>query len=89
MIRMPRTTIELNEAQDTRLRKIAQNRGVPVDSVLGDAVELYLRSAGDGIPDAAAEPSLQDPLSALVGLIADPGAPTDGSVTLDRSLYGR
>ena len=80
---MNRKQIYLEPEQEQKLKRIAEREETTVSAVIRDALDRYL--ATELTPDVPPE---KHPLWALVGIIDDDDAPTNGSVDYKVELYG-
>ncbi len=80
---MERKQIYLAEDQVEELNRLAEERRVPVSTMIRDAIAQYL--------EVQDEPRLriaeEHPLWGIVGMAAGDDAPVDGSVSHDEVIY--
>ena len=80
---MKRKQIYIEESQEEGLKRLAASSGVPEAVLIREAVAEYL--TGQETPPFE---SMEDsPLWKIVGIVADPNAPTDGSINHDHYIY--
>jgi hypothetical protein len=81
---MKRKQIYIEEGQERELKRIAKERGCSEAELVRDAVDRLIETS----PPPQLSSMKEHPLWAIVGIVGDPDAPTDGSVNHDHYLYG-
>jgi hypothetical protein len=81
---MERKQIYLDAGQEEALKQLAERERTSVSALIRSAVDEYLEE--HLTPEVAPE---DHPLWSIIGIIDDEDAPTDGSSTYKRDLYGR
>ena len=82
---MKRKQIYVDPAHEAELQRLAQDRKVPVSHLIREAIAEYLVEQ-NALP--VLERPEDHPLWAIVGIVDDAEAPTDGSINHDHYLYG-
>jgi hypothetical protein len=85
---MERNQIYLEKEQKDQLKRVANERGVSMSSVIREAVAKYLAAA----PEPPLFERVEDhPIWKIIGIVGKedgPDVPRDGSTTYKRDLYG-
>jgi hypothetical protein len=81
---MKRKQIYVDPRHEEQLQRLALSRKVPVSLLIREAIAEYL--VEQDTPHI--ERPEDHPLWAIVGIVDDPDAPTDGSINHDHYLYG-
>jgi hypothetical protein len=80
---MERKQIYLAEDQVDELNRLAEERKIPVSSMIRDAVAQYIVEQDEPMLDTAEE----HPLWGIIGMAKGDGVPADGSVSHDEVIY--